>query len=96
MNVIVTSAAVVVAVFAFGGTRSFAMGGGGNLSPIESPYAILAPITVAPLVTIDGRATYANGEGSPSPGRVALPPRRFHRGRAVEPWLLGRPSRSSD
>jgi hypothetical protein len=96
MNVIVTSAAVVVAVFAFGGTRSFAMGGGGNLSPIESPYAILAPITVAPLVIIDGRAAYANGEGSPSPGRVALPPRRFHRGRAMEPWLLGRPSRSSD
>jgi hypothetical protein len=34
---------------AFGVSDASAMGGGGDLSPSQSPYAILEPQTVAPL-----------------------------------------------
>jgi hypothetical protein len=36
------------AMLAFGASDAGAMGGGGDLSPSESPYAILEPQTVAP------------------------------------------------
>jgi len=39
--------AAVLALATTGG--ALAMGGGGNLSPSQSPYAILEPQTVAPL-----------------------------------------------
>jgi len=79
MSKYVTSAALVVAIFAFGVSGVFAMGGGGDLSPVASPYAILAPITVAPPVMIDGRVGYIDERFSPAPNETPLPPRRFNR-----------------
>jgi hypothetical protein len=66
MNGIVSYAALIMFVSAFGVSWGFAMGGG-DLSPEESPYAILAPSTVAPSVMIDGRAAYTNGNEALSP-----------------------------
>jgi hypothetical protein len=39
----------VALALAFGVSDASAMGGSGNLSPSESPYAILEPQTVTPL-----------------------------------------------
>jgi hypothetical protein len=66
MNGIVSYAALIIFVSAFGVSWGFAMGGG-DLSPEESPYAILAPSIVAPSVMIDGRAAYTNGNESRAP-----------------------------
>jgi hypothetical protein len=66
MKRIVSSAALVIFVSAFGVSWSFAMGGG-DLSPEQSPYAILAPAIAAPSVMIDGRAAYSNGDESLAP-----------------------------
>jgi hypothetical protein len=66
MKGIVSYAALIIFVSAFGVSWGFAMGGG-DLSPEESPYAILAPSIVAPSVMIDGRAAYTDGNESLAP-----------------------------
>jgi hypothetical protein len=45
-------AAMTAAALAIGVLDVHAMGGGGNLSPEASPYAILAPQTVTPRFTL--------------------------------------------
>jgi hypothetical protein len=40
--------AAIALVFALSANRANAMAGGGDLSPEQSPYAILAPITLGP------------------------------------------------
>ena len=52
-------------------TETFAMGGGGNLSPSQSPYAILAPQTLGSYPATDGRAASTTMEGFAAPGGVA-------------------------
>jgi hypothetical protein len=56
-------------LFALGGANAYAMGGGsGNVSPEASPYALLAPQTVQPYATTEGRAAYvSHGYGVPAP-----------------------------
>jgi hypothetical protein len=48
------------AVLGLGAVNAFAMGGGGNLSPEESPYAILAPQTLGPSRANEGRSVYVS------------------------------------
>lgn len=81
-------------ILAFGATRATAMGGGGNLSPSESPYAILAPITVAPPAMVDGRAAYTTEEFVPSPDDSPLPPRRMSKRSGARHWASARPGHS--
>jgi hypothetical protein len=46
-EMVLASAAAII--LAFGLSNASAMGGSGDLSPSESPYAILEPQTVTPL-----------------------------------------------
>jgi hypothetical protein len=48
---------------ALGAANAYAQGGG-NLSPEASPYAILAPQTLAPSVMSEGRAALTGGDPS--------------------------------
>jgi hypothetical protein len=48
------------AALSLGAVNAFAMGGGGNLAPEESPYAILAPQTLGPSGASEGRSVYVN------------------------------------
>jgi hypothetical protein len=49
-------------VLSLGAVNAYAMGGG-NLSPEQSPYALLAPQTLAPTGTSEGRAAYTGHDG---------------------------------
>ncbi|HLW92451.1 MAG TPA: hypothetical protein VKS78_14285 [Roseiarcus sp.] len=67
-TIIFTSAALALAL---GATSAYAMGGGGApswISPWASPYAVLAPQTVAPLAegpaVIEGRSAFV-GDSAP-------------------------------
>jgi hypothetical protein len=96
MRIIVKSAATLMSIFGLGGGPVFAMGGGGNLSPSQSPYAILAPITVAPFLIIDGRAAYANGKEMPGPGEFAPAPGGFRRLSPAKAGPSSRPKGSAN
>jgi len=50
-------------LLALGGANAFAMGGGGNLSPEQSPYALLAPQSTPYATTTEGRAAYEGFNG---------------------------------
>jgi hypothetical protein len=63
-------------VLAFGAPGAFAMTGGGNLSPEESPYAILEPQTVAPLAAPIMGSEVPTGALYRAPARL---PRNTHR-----------------
>lgn len=47
-------------VLSLGAANAFAMGGGGNLSPEELPYALIAPQTLGPAGTNEGRSVYVS------------------------------------
>jgi hypothetical protein len=49
-------------VLSLGAVNAYAMGGG-NLSPEASPYAIIAPQTLGPSWTNEGRAVYTGHDG---------------------------------
>jgi hypothetical protein len=66
-------------------TQTFAMGGGGNLSPSQSPYAILAPQTLGYPPT-DGRAAATTDEGLAAPGGVARSSRHPGRKASTHGW----------
>jgi hypothetical protein len=61
---------------ALGAANALAMGGG-NLAPEESPYAILAPQTLAPYGANEGRSVYTGGDSDAQPAYPAS--RRRHR-----------------
>jgi hypothetical protein len=63
-NIILTGAAAVV--LSLGAASAFAMGGG-NLSPEASPYAVIAPQTLAPQGTHEGRAAYESFQSLSAP-----------------------------
>jgi hypothetical protein len=58
----------VAVVLTFGGADAFAMGGG-DLSPDQSPYALLAPQTVPDATMSEGRSAFTGGEQESSRGR---------------------------
>jgi hypothetical protein len=52
------------AALSLGSVNAYAMGGGGgNISPEASPYAILAPQTLGPSWTNEGRSVYTGPDG---------------------------------
>jgi hypothetical protein len=59
-------------------TGAFAFGGG-NLSPEASPYAILAPQTVMPEMTFEGRSAFTGGDASDLSRMGDTPPHRMTR-----------------
>jgi hypothetical protein len=59
-------------------TGAFAFGGG-NLSPEESPYAILEPQTVMPDTTFEGRSAFTGGDAGDLSGVRDAPPHRMTR-----------------
>jgi hypothetical protein len=77
---IVFLTAVTAAALAIGVLDVHAMGGGGNLSPEASPYAILAPQTVAPYAVPPPPAEVAPYRAYREPGRRRRRPERFPEG----------------
>ena len=94
MSEFAVAVAAIFVVSAFGVSGVFAMGGGGDLSPSQSPYAILAPITLAPPGLIDGRAAYTNGDFSLEASQTPMPSHRFDRRSGGQRRSLARPSRN--
>ena len=94
MSKIAISAPILFAVVSLGCGRAFAMGGGGDLSPEQSPYALLAPITQEAPAMVDGRATYTNGGPSFAPDETSPASRRFERRKETQRRVLARPVRS--
>jgi hypothetical protein len=72
MRKIILLGTTVVAL-TFGVANAYAMGGGGNISPEQSPYAILAPQTLGPSWTNEGRSVYTGPDGyyGAQPGSAA-------------------------
>jgi hypothetical protein len=77
------------ATFALGLTRASAV----DLSPVESPYAILARITVALPTPIDGRAAQTGDDFVPTPDKTPAPPSRFRKSPGLQQGSLARPRR---
>jgi len=61
---LIAATAVIVGL---GAANAFAMGGG-NLSPEQSPYAILEPQTLAPYGATEGRSVYTGGDSDAQSG----------------------------
>lgn len=68
----ITLLALAAAAVVLGGADAFAMGGG-NLSPEQSPYALIAPQTLQQSPVGEGRAAYTGGDPGYSAGYGAQP-----------------------
>ena len=66
-------------------TEASAMGGGGNLSPSQSPYALLAPQTLG-YPSTDARAASTTEEGFAAPGGLARSSRHPGRKATTRGW----------
>jgi len=83
--------AILSVTFALGLSGASAI----DLSPVESPYAILAPVTVAPPTPVDGRAAQIGEDFAPTPDKTPAPPSRFRKISGLQQASLARSRRHS-